>query len=462
MPHTMFRVFLVLVLISLAIFVPLISSGYSELKKASTSSSYVEAAEHYQSAAERIPWRSDLYELSGHAYYYAKDYAKAAAAYQKAFAHHTFSPEGWVAWGDVNYLNNNPQRATEIWEQALEQKNPSDHLYSRLAEIYQSNGDYTKAAEYLEKYVSIHPDDASAHYRLGLLLTLSDPTRALSELKDASELDPQFDPVAETLHAALNLVSSNDSDSERLVIIGRGLGLVNEWKLAHAAFESAIKMDEKNAEAWAWLGEANQQTGQAEEENIELDRALTLNPNSATVRGLRGLHFQRVGNFRQSLAEFQVAATLEPKNPTWLVSIGESHAKLGDLIVALQAYQTATTLAPEDPSYWRLLAIFCAQNNVNIKDIGVPAAQKAVILSKADVPSLDVLGWVLILDHRNDDALRTLTRALESDAQNASVHLHMGMLYLQTNDRASAYDHLIKARDLGSSEAEILLNQYFP
>jgi len=462
MLRNMFRVFLILVLISLAIFLPLISSGYSELKKATTSSSYVEIAQHYQAAAQRIPWRSDLYELSGHAYYYAKDYTQADAAYQKAFDHHTFSPEGWVAWGDVNYLNNNPQRATEIWKQALEQKNPSDHLYSRLAEIYQSNGDYPKAAEYLEKYVSTYPDDASAHYRLGLLLALSDPNRALSELKHASRLDPQFDPAVQILRTALNLVSSNDSDSDRLVIIGRGLGLVNEWKLAHAAFESAVEMDEKNAEAWAWLGEANQQTGQLEEGNAELDRALALNPNLSTVRGLRGLYFQRIGNFRQALAEFQVAAALEPKNPTWFVSIGESHAKLGDLIRALQAYQTAATLAPEDPSYWRLLAIFCAQNNVNIKDVGVPAAQKAVVLSKADVSSLDVLGWALILADRYDDARRTLIRALESDSQNASVHLHLGMLYLQTNDRASAYDHLIKARDLGSSEAEILLNQYFP
>ena len=83
---------------------------------------------------------------------------------------------------------------------------------------------------YLEKYVSTYPDDASAHYRLGLLLALSDPNRALSELKHASQLDPQFDPAVQILRTALNLVSSNDSDSDRLVIIGRGLGLVNRMQ----------------------------------------------------------------------------------------------------------------------------------------------------------------------------------------------------------------------------------------
>jgi hypothetical protein len=109
-----------------------------------------------------------------------------------------------------------------------------------------------------------------------------------------------------------------------------------------------------------------------------------------------------------------------------------------------------------------LLAIFCAQNQVNIQDIGVPAARQAVILSEDDANSLDVLGWLLILDVSYDAAERMLERALALDAQNASVHLHLGMLNLQTNHRASAYDHLIHARDLGNSDAEAILKQYFP
>ena len=52
------RVFLILVLISLAIFLPLLFSGYVELQKASTAGSYAEAAQHYRTAAQRIPWRA--------------------------------------------------------------------------------------------------------------------------------------------------------------------------------------------------------------------------------------------------------------------------------------------------------------------------------------------------------------------------------------------------------------------
>ncbi len=456
------RVLLALALLTLVVFGTLVAYGYYELRKATHSTSYSDSAIYYQTAAQHIPWRADLYELAGHAYYHAKDYVQADAAYQKAFSHSALSPAGWTAWGDVNYLNKNSKRAAQIWEQALEQKDPQPQLYSRLATIYQSSDETAKAAEYLQKYVAIDPKDAPAHYRLGLLLILSNPERALKELLNAAHLDPQFDPAVQTLRTTLNLAASNGSASERSVILGRGLGLVNEWRLARAAFEAAVKADEKNAEAWAWLGEANQQTGSSEEASAELERALALNPNSSAVRGLRGLYFQRAGNFHQALTEFQTAAQLEPNNPTWLVSIGESYAKLGNLIRALEAYKAAASLAPQDPSYWRLLAIFCAQNNANITDVGIPAAQKAVVLAQTDTNSLDVLGWLLLLGSRYGEAEQTLTRALSLDPRNASAHLHLGMLYLQTNERALAYDHFVQARDLGNEDAKVFLNQYFP
>jgi len=259
----------------------------------------------------------------------------------------------------------------------------------------------------------------------------------------------------------LNLSALSDSLAEQKVIIGRGLGIVNEWEFARAAFEEAVKLDENNAEAWAWLGEVNQQSGNNEALTY-LDRALILDPNSSVVRGLRGLYFQRVGNHREALIEYQAAARLEPENPAWFISIGEQFSKLGDLILALEAYKYTTVLMPDDAEAWRLLAGFCAQNNINVKDVGVPAAQKAVTLTPNDPLALDMLGWLLVLDGRYYEAETKLTEALVLDSQLASAHFHLGLLYLQTDERQPMFDHLVQARDLGSAEAEALLNQYFP
>ena len=459
--RNLFRVLPILLILALAISAPVIYSGYIEVRQAASAPSHLEAAQHYQLAAQRIPWRADLYERAGHEYYYAKKYAPANAAYQKAYQRHALSAAGWVAWGDINYLLKDPARATEIWEQGLRQPDPSENLYSRLALIYQEKKDYVKAAETLQRYVPNHLQDASAHYRLGLLLTLSDPQTATSELITASQLDPELDPAVQTLRTALNLASLSGTPSAQYVIIGRGLGLINEWELAQAAFEQATQADENNAEAWAWLGEANQQTGDTEA-LTSLDRALSLNPNSAVVRGLRGLYFQRVGNNREALTEFQAAAVLQPNDPTLYVSIGESYSKLGDMIRALEAYQYAISLAPDEVSYWRLLAQFCAQNNIYVKDVGIPAAQRAVVIKADDSGLQDLLGWLLLLDARYPEAERTLLHALELDSQNASAHFHLGMIYLQINNPTSAQEHLVRARDLGSTDAQAVLNQYFP
>lgn len=460
MQHNFVRVVLVVVLLALAIVVPVMASGYSELRAASISDSYTEIAEHYWTAAQRLPWRADAYELAGHAYYHAQDYARADVAYQTAFHHNALSADGWVAWGDVQYLQDDHVRAAQIWEQGVIQQNSSDSLYSRLAQTYQENHEYAKAADYLQRYVARHQEDASAHYRLGLLLTLSDPGSALTELINASQLDPQFDPAVETLRSALNLASLNDSASARFVLVGRGLGLVQEWELAKAAFESAVEADEENAEAWAWLGESKQQS--AGDGSVELDRAYVLNPNSSTVRGLRGLHFQRHGNFRAALTEFQAASALDNTNPAWQVSLGATYSKLGDLISAMRAYQAATALVPENAEYWRMLAIFCAQNNVNVRDVGIPAAQQAVVLDAENSASVELLGWLLLLDARYEEAQRMLVRAIELDPNNALAHLHLGMLYLEKNDRTLAQSHFITARDLGNTDAQTILNQYFP
>lgn len=460
MSRTNLRITLILLSLLIAVAIPILVDGNSEIRKAAEATSYPEMAEHYARAAQRLPWRTDLYELAGHAYFHDGNFAQANAMYRIAHQKNALTPAGWAAWGDVNFLNEDPSRAIEIWEQGLEQAEFLPGLYQRLAYAVQEQGEFSLAAEYFQAYLERNPDDATAHYRLGLLLTLTEPASAWTELLVASQLDPQFGPPAETLRSALSLASLDESPSAQFVIIGAGLGLVNEWQLARVAFESAMQADESNAEAWAWLGEANQHTGS--EGSEALNRALALNPNSAVVRGLRGLYFERVGNYSQALSEHQAAAALDAENPERYFSLGNAYALNGDLIRALETYQYATSLAPQDANTWRMLAEFCGRLGIQLNNIGITAAQRAVALDPKNSAAEDTLGWLWYLNGDFRSAERHLLTAVELDAQNASAHLHLGMVYMQTNDRARALSEITLARDLGNEQADAMLKKLFP
>jgi tetratricopeptide (TPR) repeat protein len=302
-------------------------------------------------------------------------------------------------------------------------------------------------------------------YRLGVLLVVLEPDQAVSELMLASSLDPEFDPAAQTLIAALNLSAVQPDSSRQMVTNGRGLGLVQEWVLSAAAFAKAIELDAQNAEAWAWLGEAKQQLGQ--DGRGELDRALSLDSRSATVRALRGLYWNRQSKYPQVLAEYLLAAEYEPGNPIWQASIGDAYARLGDLPAALAAYQKASGLAPDDPTYFRLLAVFCAQNGVHVELVGLPAAQKAAELAPADPITLDVLGWTYLASGRYFTAEQILQDVITRAPEYLPARLHLAMTFLAQGKHDAAYVELVHIRDADPQGADglfaaQLLTQYFP
>ncbi len=249
------------------------------------------------------------------------------------------------------------------------------------------------------------------------------------------------------------------------MVLGRALGLVQEWPLAAREFGRAVELDRRNPEALAWLGEARQHVGQ--DGRPDLDRALLVDPRDATVRALRGLYFRRQGQNAQALNEYKAAARAEPTNPAFQSALGEAYAAAGDLVAALQAYQTATTLSPANATYWRLLALFCADNGVQVAEIGLPAAQKAALLAPKDAAVLDALGWSYAQAGYYEQGRKTLQRAIDASATLAEPHLHLALIYLRLGQNPQALDQLklaVQADPSGptAQSAQQLLDQYFP
>ena len=167
------------------------------------------------------------------------------------------------------------------------------------------------------------------------------------------------------------------------------------------------------------------------------------------------------------LAEYLQAAKSEPSNPAWQAELGNAYIKSGDLVAALAAYQRATELAPNQSTYWRLLAVFCAENGVYLEEVGLPAAQKAVDLAPDDPTALDALGWVYLSSGKYASAEQTLLDVIKRFPDHLPAHIHLAMTYLAQGNRTAAFDKLtyVQSTDPNGMDGETakqLLKQYFP
>ena len=460
---------LILIVLLMLILAPRPIAGYLDLAQAVVRSvgqfKYLDIAPYYASAAERIPWRPDLYEQAGFTYQHGDDYSKAEKFYQLALQHHALSSNGWMAWGDALYSLGDVPGAVAIWEEALRQENPDPYVHAHLADGYEKMENYSSAVQEWKTFLQVYPNEGVEHYRLGLLLMATAPEQALPELMQAAQIDTDLDPTVQGLRKTLNTALLSDDRASQFLVSGRALAELGEWDLAAEAFRNAIAGRANYAEAWAWLSEAEQQQGQ--DGSPEINKALASSPESAMVQGLYGMYLQRQEKPEAALAAFQKAADLEPDNPGWQLALGSASEQTGNLVAAYGYFSHAVELAPEDASTWRALVAFSVNNDVDVDGTGLPAARKLINLAPDDWQTYDLAGQVGFLLEDYASAEDYLKKAVQMDPTQAAPALHLGLVYLQTGDRNSAYSYLALARTLDPDgpfgwQAGRVLEQYFP
>ncbi len=465
-----FKNLFIILLLSTLIISPRIIFGFYNEKiawQAISEGEFSRASEAFEFAAERLFWRGELWNEVGKANLMSGQRAEAVLAYEKAKEKNALSAFGWDILGQERWNQHESETALALWQEGIAHYPNYFEFYARLAMAYREKGDYLSERNALENRLAHDREEKKSayfHYRLGLLLILDSPERALDELLLAARVDEKFAPVVATLRTTLNLALLERDPAEGQILLGRGLALVEEWQLAVEMFTNATQAYPESASAWAWLGEAKQHIN--EDPLPALDQAMSLNQKSVLVHSLRGLYWQRQGDDENALREFQFAAEVEPENPNWQSAQGEIYARSGDLPLALLAYQQATVLAPKDPVYWQLLALFSMQYTTQLADVGLPAAEKAVALRPTDATLVDTLGWVYFGLGRDEEAVEKFLYALALDPNLGAAYLHLGMFYLKENHLDLAKESLLQARELSygspvGEQAVRLLDEYF-
>ena len=451
-----------LVMLSLG---PRYLAGWMDLRHAEEAieeSRYAEASLFYASAALRLPASDELWEKAGMAALAAGDTESARSQLERA---RSLTPQGRLTLGEVYFALGDAEGALKIWKAMQGEPVILPDLLDHLARFYEQQGDYETAIRYFYELRDLDPSDVEAQYRLGALLAAFSPREATSELGAMVSRYAAPDARLQFLNESLSTAMQVDDPAYQFVSVGRALAVLEEWPLAAEAFRSALADDPDYAEAWAWLGEAYQHTGL--DGLNQLERAVRLRPDSATCRAFYALYWLRKNRPAVALESLLTAEDLEPGNAAWQVMIGDTYVHLGDLVQALAHYKQAVSVAPDEAGYWHALADFCLRYNVEISQTGLSAASRLLVLEPEDWQSLDTMGQMMLALDRFFEAENYLQRAAESAPEEADVHMHLAWLFLQTGDRTSAYDQLVRVRGLDPGgelglQAERLLEHYFP
>lgn len=405
----------------------------------------VDAAHSLQRLMEIEPYRK-LDEQIGIAFVQAGEYQSGAAFLERAESGPGLSYAGLMAWAEAWERLGDPARAAGLWRAAADHFPGSEGL-RRLVFLLRANGAYHQALETAQEWVQRSPEDAQAAAWVGLLLAADQPDKALDFFQRASVLDPAvYGEQWSSFRLAAGRASLSPDPAYRLVVIGRWLGTQGAWDLSEDALRQAVDLSPGFAEAWALLGQARIERG---EEGIDLlKKAVDLNQQSVLSRGLLAYYLARNHNNLEAIEQVRVLIELEPGQSAWQLELGNLLAAQGDLTEARRVFEKVQTLNPDDPEVLAGVARFSYQYQVDLREVGLPAARRYIFFQPERVDGYDLAGAILLSLGDLRGAERFLQRGLQLNANYAQAHLHLGQVYLHINDPERARYHLKRALQL--------------
>jgi tetratricopeptide (TPR) repeat protein len=412
------------------------------------------------------PWRVDLWEKVADLELTAGKTKDAINAFQQAIEANKLSPDGWLALAEAYKTLNDPDMAISTYQTLVQSGKATDQAFEQLAQLQWQNGKLDDAVSTYQSWLKFNPKNPQAAFNLGLLMIIAQPEKASTYLKMAASQDSSLVPQVEALQRPLQVANAiGQDDIYRLVLTGRSLGNLGYWDLAYQAFLRSTALDPEYAEAWAFLGEAQQHLGK--DGLLALEKAQKLDPQSILVQAMSGLYWRRQGHPEKALVLLDAIVKKEPDQAIWQVEMGNVLAEMGVLGSALEHFQAAIALEPGSSPNWQSLAQFSISRDIQPETVGLNAARQSVILTPNDPAALDTMGSVLYALSDMQGAERFFLRALVENSQYAPAHLHLGQVYLQTNHLNQAYTQLKQAASLAAKNTETddiaqrLLKQYF-
>jgi tetratricopeptide (TPR) repeat protein len=257
--------------------------------------------------------------------------------------------------------------------------------------------DFAGADQALRSYLQAHHSSSDALYMLGFVLNREN--RAADSL------------AVYTQAAAMTPPTSDD-----LKVVGLDYVLLNDYPDAIKWLEKAVAFDNKNKDAWYYLGRAYYTRSRLNEARKAFQTVLDLDPRNAKAENNLGLILETEGNVLGAIEAYRKAIVWQEQtsqiNEQPYVNLGNLLAEQGRTTEAAIPLEKAAALAPNNAYCHLTLGVF-------YRKIG-----------------------------DTEKARHELLRATELDPDNAIAHYQLGRLYKDVNDIARAKAEFDRTADL--------------
>lgn len=394
-------------------------------------------------AAVRLPYDGLTQYRAGQVALAAGEADRALARFQAAFALIDVGAAEHIALGDAYLAQGKRADAVTEFEAARAADPQSLEPLGRLAQAYEADGRYAEAVDVLAQLSQAGNADARQLYRLGALTAVVDPPAAAARLAVSAEVPSPYQALARHLLDAVTGATAQDDPALTSAMIGIALVQIEEWPLAEAALQNAVTANDGFADAFAYLGLA--QDRQGKDGTQALAQAAALTPDSPLVNFLYGLHFRALSQSADALPWLHKAQASDPNNPAIAAELGGAYAATGDLANGEVWFRQAVALNDRDGQFWLLLARFYVDRDYKVTEEGLPAARMAVGLNPNSALAADALGYALILTGDGLTGKQELERALGLDPSLAAAQYHLGVYHIGLGELDLARPYLDKA-----------------
>jgi len=197
-----------------------------------------------------------------------------------------------------------------------------------LGAVLGATGRKSEAVDANQTAVALSPQDAAAHYNLGITLKeLGRLDEAEASYTQAIALKPDFAEAHSNLGNTL-----------------KELGRLDE---AEASYTQAIALKPDFAEAHSNLGNTLQELGRLDEAEASFTQAIALKPDYAEAHSNLGITLQELGRLDEAEASFTQAIALKPDYAEAHSNLGITLKELGRLDEAEASFTQAIALKPD-------------------------------------------------------------------------------------------------------------------